>query len=398
MSFSDKRIQLRQSLSGWTRGFFGAVVACVLLAMLAVVPIRGHADQTQIVIGETVVRQVTATSGRDEQFVLTVTGDRQRDVWVSLHTASSIPNMIAEFGFHLYNDTDDFDYYPEDYRNGLFVFTLKDVPPGTYNAGWSIFEYCFGEEDPDTYEIVASDVVFTKTMTIYYDEVSGGNETIPDNVTSGSGINSAAGMSAWAEESISELIEMDIIPAAMRGNYLNSITREEFAVLVVRFIIEEGSYDYNEGLGPDVGGFSYEYILTENFNKEIEKSNFTDTATWEVDVAYCLGIVSGIGNGRFDPNGLITREQAAVMLTNAAALYPGIAAEEEVKFLDAPVFSEWARNGIRVATGILATENTKLMGGVGNDLFDPKGTFTREQAMATVYRLYQAYNLALLRI
>ncbi len=39
-----------------------------------------------------------------------------------------------------------------------------------------------------------------------------------------------------------------------------------------------------------------------------------------VDTAYRYGVVSGVGDGKFDPDGFITRQQAAVMVTNAARL------------------------------------------------------------------------------
>lgn len=72
------------------------------------------------------------------------------------------------------------------------------------------------------------------------------------------------------------------------------ITREEMAAMLIR------------GLGyTSLAGTASTY-----------SSPFTDVTTNKgfISLAYDLGIIAGVGDGRFDPSGTATREQAAVML------------------------------------------------------------------------------------
>ncbi|MDD3347208.1 S-layer homology domain-containing protein [Oscillibacter sp.] len=75
------------------------------------------------------------------------------------------------------------------------------------------------------------------------------------------------------------------------------VTRGEFAVMMVRAL----------GLSP------------------VSRGEFSDipSGSWlaaQVDTASAYGIVNGVGGGRFEPNGEITRQQAAVMTARAAKL------------------------------------------------------------------------------
>lgn len=72
-----------------------------------------------------------------------------------------------------------------------------------------------------------------------------------------------------------------------------------------------------------------------------------------VGTAHRYGIVSGVGDGNFAPNGTITRQQAAVMMTKAAALC-GLTSElTQAKILDTlslfgdyPTVSDWAKESV----------------------------------------------------
>lgn len=97
-----------------------------------------------------------------------------------------------------------------------------------------------------------------------------------------------------------------------------------------------------------------------------------------------LGIVSGIGEGQYAPLANVTREQAAVMLYNAAAAQgaasAGQAAADLAAFADADAVSDWAARamGWAVETGIL----TGRPGG----LLDPQGELTRAEMAAILHR------------
>ena len=114
---------------------------------------------------------------------------------------------------------------------------------------------------------------------------------------------------------------------------------------------------------------------------------FTDTHHADVVEAYALGIVNGVGNGRFAPDESITREEAAKMLWNAAALLGYQPTEEPLDFVDKDEISDWALESVNAISSISGA-GRPIMQGTGNNRFSPKDSYTREQAVATVYRLY----------
>ena len=96
---------------------------------------------------------------------------------------------------------------------------------------------------------------------------------------------------------------------------------------------------------------------------------------------YRFGIVDGVGNNKFSPNESLTREQAAKILMGAAQTIHLPGGEANNTWADASQISSWAHEGINYVVG------AGIMNGTGNNQFDPQGMFTREQAIATVYRM-----------
>lgn len=98
---------------------------------------------------------------------------------------------------------------------------------------------------------------------------------------------------------IEELLARNIVNGKNENKFEpdNTMTRAEFATIIVR------------GLGLPI--------------RDIEK--FTDVLPNDwfcefVNTAYYYGIVSGVSDSEFNPNGVITREEAAVMVARAAKL------------------------------------------------------------------------------
>ena len=101
--------------------------------------------------------------------------------------------------------------------------------------------------------------------------------------------------------------------------------------------------------------------------------------------------MNGIGNGKFNPNGLISRQEAAVMLMRTAAVL-GVTETggEPVIFTDRDTFAEWARDAIAFVSSLKDKNNNAIMGGIGNGMFSPRGNYTREQSYVTILRLFNA--------
>jgi len=95
-------------------------------------------------------------------------------------------------------------------------------------------------------------------------------------------------------------------------------------------------------------------------------------------------LIRGTGDGKFDPNAVITREQLAILLTNAAKLLKLDAGMNSVTYADASSFAGYAQESIASATGY-----GLLQGDVrgGKTYFDPKAFASREAAAQVLEKL-----------
>ncbi|TCZ76403.1 hypothetical protein E0485_14505 [Paenibacillus albiflavus] len=106
-------------------------------------------------------------------------------------------------------------------------------------------------------------------------------------------------------------------------------------------------------------------------------THFTDVPDWAssyIDVAFKAGIISGINDTQFDANGTITREAMASILVRAL-VFQGVIPKDEVAtldFKDADSISDWAKPFVALA------QKYKLMSGSPDGSFHPSGKATRE--------------------
>ena len=164
--------------------------------------------------------------------------------------------------------------------------------------------------------------------------------------------------SSWALEQVDTAIEKGLVPQNLQSAYTQAITRAEFSALAVAV---------------------YERIKGEITGRTV----FIDTSDVNVQKAAYVGIVNGVGNNRFDPNVTLTREQAAVMLTNLANAAGQPFPRQAVKFSDNSVIAAWALDGVG------RVQAAGIMGGTGNNNFSPRKPFTREQSIITTLRVYE---------
>lgn len=90
------------------------------------------------------------------------------------------------------------------------------------------------------------------------------------------------------------------------------------------------------------------------------------------------GVVSGVGNNKFNPNGNVTREQFATILYNVAKKlqYTSNVSGNLNQFKDAKKVSSWAKNAVQWAVG------ANIMNGDNRKMLNPNGTLTRAEAAA----------------
>lgn len=177
---------------------------------------------------------------------------------------------------------------------------------------------------------------------------------------------SIAAPSTWASDEVEMARQLGLVPSGLLSNYQNHITREEFSEMVVKL--------YEE--------------LSVSIAVPISINPFTDTSNPEVLKAYKLGIVEGVGQGKFAPLDKITREQIATMYYRTLyAVDPTLVTGSfTLGFADRGLVSNWAADEVAFmsAKGVIQ--------GKGSNIFDPKGNTTREEAIALTVRTYQQFS------
>jgi len=170
--------------------------------------------------------------------------------------------------------------------------------------------------------------------------------------------------SSWARSGILSAINKGFVPADLQDKYTDVITRQEFCRMAVKWV---------------------EYVFDMNIDAILEKQDlqrnpnaFTDTNDSYILAAFALGVTAGMGNGLFVPNGQFSREQAATMIMNTCkAIGAAAGGSPNAGFADMSIAANWAHPGINFV------RDNSIMAGTGNNNFDPKATYTREQSIVT---------------
>ncbi|WP_175548420.1 NlpC/P60 family protein [Lutispora thermophila] len=169
--------------------------------------------------------------------------------------------------------------------------------------------------------------------------------------------------SEWAKEEIYKAKQLYLIPEKIQGEYGKNITREEFSEAVIKL---------------------YEALKAEKYTLETE-SPFIDTQNPEVIKANRLGIVKGVGEGKFAPDEAITRQDISVMMYRTLkAAKPGYdySIISNHVFGDQNIISPWAREAVAYLYGI------EVINGVGGNMFNPLDNTSREEAIVLIKRMY----------
>lgn len=171
--------------------------------------------------------------------------------------------------------------------------------------------------------------------------------------------------SDWAKADIEKAKALNIINHSGDYNFPAPITREEFCELI---------YNYCANV---IG----KLVVYDGENK------FTDTNNSHILILNAMGIINGKSETEFAPHDLLTREEAAVILSRTVnKTIPVPVTEMYFTFDDEESISDWAINSIQIMC------NMGVMNGVGENKFAPKGTYTTEQAIATIVRVYKAQS------
>ncbi len=179
----------------------------------------------------------------------------------------------------------------------------------------------------------------------------------------------------WAVEPVTLAAEKGLLTYELTSKYSAAISREQFCDLIAQFICVQGNYASLEGYMKDT---NTAYVI----------GGYTDCAgrSENIDMLSALGIVSGRGDGTFAPGEPITRQEAAKMLCETAALFTYISTYGSLSFTDNVYIADWAEFYVTWVS------EQWIMNGMTDGSFMPLDWYTVQQAVTTVNRLYTVVN------
>ena len=163
----------------------------------------------------------------------------------------------------------------------------------------------------------------------------------------------------WAKKYIDYLADEDIInPSATTGKYQPDakVTRAEFMRYINRafHFTETASISYT-----DVPKSAWYYET--------------------VCIAQKYGYINGVGGGKMDPTGTVTREQAATIIGRLYKADPGNVSPSSLDFTDRAKISSWSAGYIRAAV------DKGFLAGYSDGTFRPTREVTRGEVAKIIY-------------
>lgn len=172
--------------------------------------------------------------------------------------------------------------------------------------------------------------------------------------------------SSWAAAEVQNAVNAGLVPQDMQVGYQEPITRQDFCRLIWTMLAKQ----------PGCAGWLQSGTPV----------TFTDTYNEAVLNCARLAIVSGVDNdGRFAPYNQLKRSEAAKILAlTTQRLGVADTGAKFSAFTDRNTFG-WAEQFIDYCgvNGIMSGDN---------GAFDPSGTFSREQAILTICRIYNQHG------
>lgn len=162
----------------------------------------------------------------------------------------------------------------------------------------------------------------------------------------------------WAKDAVKALYDQKIVNGKSATEFApqDAVTRAEFVKMIA------------EAFGVTAG------------ETEVAFADVADDAWYApyIKRVASAGIINGDGVN-FSPDGLITRQDAAVIVARALNL-----ASE-----NAPAFSDAAEIADYAASAVAALNENSLMNGMGDGLFAPNANLTRAEAAQLIYNILQ---------
>ncbi len=191
------------------------------------------------------------------------------------------------------------------------------------------------------------------------------------------------GCSSWAEPEIEQAAAKNLMLWELSDKYTEDITRRDFCRLACRLIATSFYPDSNSMTG--IGAAISNIMMDKDLQNAFAETSFSDTNDTEIRFLAAAGIVNGVGDFTFAPDSFITREQAAAILFRTAGFLDKktTLSENRAGYSDMSAVSDWALEPVS------AMYNMGVMHGISENEFSPQGSYTVEQSIATMLRLYE---------
>ncbi|BEP30382.1 S-layer homology domain-containing protein [Helicovermis profundi] len=168
---------------------------------------------------------------------------------------------------------------------------------------------------------------------------------------------------SWAKDEINEMLGKGILDKKDTFNPDAKVTRAEFTAWIVR------AYNLDEN------GEGKEF-------KDVDK----DSPYYkEIKLAYENGLINGTGDGNFNPDKEMTREEVGTLIASALTKYEGNVknssmANDLAKYDDNDNTSDWSKDSLALLDELQIMDN--------KDGLKPKSDITKEEAVAMLHGIY----------
>lgn len=175
------------------------------------------------------------------------------------------------------------------------------------------------------------------------------------------------GIADWARKPIEVLASKGILRGVSETEYApgTNITRADFLCFLIRTLSVDAKFDGNFD---DIDNGAYYYR--------------------EIGIARKLGITSGTGDNKFDPDESITRQDMMVLTERALRMLNKLKAQGTASDLD--MFGDRSLVAAYAVDGVASVVKEGLIVGSGGKI-NPLGNTTRAEAAVFLYRIYNKY-------
>lgn len=174
-------------------------------------------------------------------------------------------------------------------------------------------------------------------------------------------------VSGWAYNDVSAFTNEGMLPESFNSvsDYRINITRGQFAELIYSMLLKANA-----------------------INIYMDSSDSFDDADGAAEALAERGIVSGTSKRTFSPEAEITRQDAAVMLLNAAKSTGAKTFENNPDILTKDIFFDQKDISDYALNAVMLLSSLEIISGDDAGYFKPKDNITIEQAIILTYRVY----------